>query len=264
MWARKGIVKKCNSNDYPLTGILYCARCGNRFQGCVNAATRENKRTKTKRRYYRCSARQTYDIDCDNYYARADELESEVYGIISAIFSQDIDDARLLNLVRNSSVSDTGDIEQEIGEQKRKLEENLSKQEKLSKIYSEGLLAIEVYRKQVMPLRDEEKEIKSRIKNLELSLIERERNEEYLRLIKDVVDHFETTDEKMDLISKKGLLKILFRYIKIDNGRIKDFDLYEPYKSLYKGVPLKWEVQENQILTTGKANVSTLLPTVVR
>jgi site-specific DNA recombinase len=262
--ARKGIVKKCNSNDYPLTGIIYCPRCGNRFQGCINAASRENKKTKTKRRYYRCSARQTYDIPCDNCYARADELESEVYGIISAIFSHDIDDARLLNLVRNSSASDTGDIEQEIGEQKKKLEENLTKQEKLSKIYSEGLLAIEVYRKQVTPLRDEEKGIKSRIKKLEMSLIERERNEEYLRLIKDVVDHFETTDEKMDIISKKGLLKILFRYIKVDNGRIKDFELYEPYKSLYKGVPLKWEVQENQILMKERANVSTLLHTDAR
>jgi len=262
--ARKGVVKKCNSNDYPLTGILFCERCGNRFQGCVNTATRENKKTKSKRRYYRCSARQTYDIDCDNSYARADDLESEVYGIISAIFEQDIDDVRLLNLVRNSSLSHSEDIEKEMGEQKLKLEENLLKQEKLSKIYSEGLLAIEVYKKQIMPLRDEEKGIKSSIRKLELSLIERERNEEYLRLIKDVASHFETTDEKMDIVSKKGLLKILFKSIKIDNGRISDFELYEPYKSLYKGVPAKWELQENQILMTERANVSTLLPTDVK
>lgn len=262
--ARKGVVRKCNSNDYPLTGILLCARCGNRFQGCVNTATRENKKTKTKRRYYRCSARQTYDIDCSNSYARADELESEVYGIVSAIFSQDIDDARLLNLVRNASLYHSEDIEKESGEQKIKLEENLLKQERLSKVFSEGLLAIEAYKKQIMPLRDEEKEIKSRIKKLELSLIERERNEEYLRLIKDVVNHFETTEEKMDIVTKKGLLKILFRYIKIDNGRISDFELYEPYKKLYEGVPLKWEVQENQTLMTERASVSTLLPTAAR
>lgn len=262
--ARKGVVKKCNSNDYPLTGILFCARCGNRFQGCINAATRENKKTKTKRRYYRCSARQTYDIDCDNSYARADELESEVYGIISAIFEQDIDDARLLNLVRNSSISDSGDIEEELGEARLKLEENLLKQERLSKIYSEGLLAIEAYKKQIMPLRDEEKEIKGRIRKIELSLIERERNEEYLRMIQDVASHFETTEEKMDIISKKGLLKILFKSIKIDNGRISDFELYEPYKRLYEGVPAKWELQENQIVTTERASVSTLLPTDAR
>jgi hypothetical protein len=94
--------------------------------------------------------------------------------------------------------------------------------------------------------------------------MERERNEEYLRLIKDVANHFETTDEKMDIVNKKGLLKILFKSIKIDNGRISDFELYEPYKSLYEGVPTKWELQENQILMTEKANVSTLLPSADR
>jgi len=258
--ARKGVVKKCNSNDYPLTGILFCARCGNRFQGCINVASRENKKTKTKRRYYRCSARQTYDIHCDNLYARADELEAVVYRIIQIISEQDIDDARLFNLVKNSSLSYSEDSEKQMGEAKLKLEENLLKQERLSKIYSEGLLAIEAYKKQIMPLREEEKELKSDIRKVELSLIERERNEEYLRMIKDVANHFETTKEKMDIITKKGLLKILFKSIKIDSGRISSFELYEPYKSLFEGAPIKWQVQENQIVVPEMASVSTLLP----
>ena len=93
--ARKGVVKKANSHEYPLTGILFCARCGNRFQGCANVATRENKKTKTKRRYYRCCARQTYYIKCGNSYVRADELEAEVFNIIKLIFSEDIDENRL-------------------------------------------------------------------------------------------------------------------------------------------------------------------------
>ncbi|TRZ50035.1 hypothetical protein D4Q80_00995, partial [bacterium] len=141
-----------------------------------------------------------------------------------------------------------------------KLEENIIKQGRLSGIFTEGLLAIEAYKKQIIPLRDEEKEIKGKIRKLELSLIERERNDEYLRMIKDVVNHFQSINERMDLVSKKGLLRMLFRSIKIDNGGIKSFELFEPYKSLYEGARIKWEVQENQILTTERASVSTLLP----
>jgi site-specific DNA recombinase len=260
-FARKGVVRKCNSNEYPLTGIISCARCDNSFQGCMNTATRENKKTKTKRRYYRCSARQTYDMPCENSYARAEDIEIEVYTIISVIFDQDIDDARLFNLVKNSSHSHSEDSEKQLGEAKLKLEENIIKQERLSSIFTDGLLAIEAYKRQIIPLRDEEKEIKGKIRKLELSLIERERNEEYLKMIRDVVNHFQSINERMDFVSKKGLLRMLFKSIKIDNGRIKSFELFEPYKSLYEGARIKWEVQENQILTTERASVSTLLPT---
>ena len=83
-------------------------------------------------------------------------------------------------------------------------------------------------------------------------------------MIKDVVNHFQSINERMDLVSKKGLLRMLFRSIKIDNGGIKSFELFEPYKSLYEGARIKWEVQENQILTTERASVSTLLPSDVK
>jgi site-specific DNA recombinase len=171
--ARKGVVRKCNSNEYPLTWLLICPRCGNRFQGCVNTATRENKITKTKRRYYRCAARQTYDLNCDNSYARAEELEAEVYSIIDVMFEGDIDEARMLNLIRNSSEPQSEGIEKDLSDKKSELAKNIRQQEKLSKIYREELLAIEAYKTQIIPLRDEEKDLKAKIKKLELSLVER-------------------------------------------------------------------------------------------
>ena len=262
--ARKGAVKKCNSNEYPLTGIIYCARCGNRFQGCINAASRENGKTKTKRRYYRCSARGTYYIKCENSYARADELECEVYRIIEVMFSEDIDEARLRNLIEASSCSYSEDVENEMAGAGQELEQNLLKQERLSGIFAEGMLAMEAYKKQIIPLRERESDLKMRVKKLELTLIERERSEEYLKLISAVKNHFDTTNEKMDLVTRKGLLKIIFKSIRIDNGRIKGFELYEPFKSLYEGVRLEWQMQEIQAVAAKRASVSTLLPTDVK
>ena len=41
---RKGIANRKGSEDYPLTGILYCDHCGHRFQGTISPSAREDKK----------------------------------------------------------------------------------------------------------------------------------------------------------------------------------------------------------------------------
>jgi site-specific DNA recombinase len=262
--ARKGIVKKSNAREYPLTGVLFCAECGSRFQGCVSVAGRENRKTRWKRRYYRCCAGQTYHKKCGNTYARADELEAEAYKIIEIIFSEDINEARLQGLIRNSSGFQSEDAEKEIAEEKAKLNFNLLKQERLSKVFSEGLLALEVYRNQILPLREEEGQIKAKIKKLELKLIEREKSEEYLKILKDVVNYLDYIKSQPSPKGPKWLMRIIFKSIIVEKGRIKSFELYEPFKGLYEGVKIKCQLQETQRVVTIPESVSTSLPTVDR
>ena len=262
--ARRGVVVRNGTKEYPLTGILYCARCGNRFMGCNNTASRVDGKTATKRRYYRCGARQTYNIKCDNSYVRSNDIEAAVYKILEVIFMDGIDQVRIDSLIQVGQESYSEDIEQELKKINSELDANLKKQERLSGIYSEGLLAIEAFKKQILPLREQEADIRARIKKVELSLVQRERSREYLRILKAVAGHFDAIDEKMDLAGKKGLLKLIFKSIQIDKGKIKKLELYEPFKSLYEGAMLKWEVKRSQWVATKRDCVSTSLPTDAR
>jgi len=262
--ARKGIVRRTNTREYPLTGILFCAECGNRFQGCANVISRKNKKVKAKRRYYRCCARAMYYKKCTNTFARADELEAEVYKILDIIFSEDINEARLQGLIRNSLGFQSEDTEKRIGEEKAKLNSNVLKQERLSKVFSEGLLALEAYKNQILPLREEESEIKRRIRRLELKLVEREKSEEYMKMLKDVANHLDYVKSQSDEISQKWLMRIVFKSITVDKGQIKDFELYEPLKSLYEGAKIKCQLRETQRVVKIPESVSTSLPLAVR
>lgn len=263
--SRKGNVRKMNSREYVLTGILYCAKCGNRFQGCVSPATRRKDVIPAMRRYYRCCARQTYYVKCDNGYARAEVLESEVNRLLEFMFSdKDVSEARLLKLIAGNSRNHDENLETEINSMKEKLKGNLLKQERLSGIFAEGLLAMEAYRNQIIPLREEEETLRADLKRLELKLVQRERSQDYQKVLQAVISHIEMLRGESDLIAKKGLLRLVFKSITIDNGRIKNFELYEPFKSLYFGEGLKDEEFSQLFAIEEDACVSTLSHTAAK
>jgi site-specific DNA recombinase len=262
--SRKGTLTRNGNQEYLLTGLLVCAHCGHRLQGCLNCATRENKKTKTKRRYYRCSGRQTHYIRCDNKHIRAEDAENVVLAIFETILSDEITEARIKGLVDNNANNYTEDIKHEIEKLKAALNANLDKQSKLSGIYSDGLLALEAYKDQILPLREDENRIRLEIKKNELSVIERERSKEYKKLIELVTGRFKDMDKDMDIVSKKGLLQLVFKAIKVHNGKIIDFELFEPFESLYKGMRIKCQLKENQIVTTIPGSVLRSLHSDVR
>lgn len=259
--ARKGVVRRHNAREYLLTGILMCAKCGHKFQGCVSTASRENGKTKEKRRYYRCSGPLAYGVKCGNSYAKADELEYAAYKILEFTFSNpDISESRLIGIVSSTADVHDEDLEQEIASLKAKLDGNLARQERLSSAYSEGLLGKEIFRKQILPLRDEEKAQRSELRKLELRLVERERSVEYQKLLCAVLAHIESFKHENDLPAKKGLLKLVFKSILLDNGKVKDFELYKPFQALYEGARHEGLIQqlfEGEEITACKGNVST-------
>lgn len=262
---RKGIAVRKGCKEYPLTGILVCAKCGHHFQGCVSIAARENKKTKWKRRYYRCCGRAIHYADCHAITVRADEIEEEIYAILDVTLSNPmLDDKRIDGIVGIASQARNEEIEKEIEIFKKKLDDNIARQEKLSRIYSEGMLAIEAYKNQIMPLRDEERQLKHKIQRLRLALIEREKSEEYQRLLKAVVNHFDYLENETDIAGKKGLLKLVFKNVIIKDGRIKSFELYPPFKSLYEGTEIKWQVLINQGVAANPDCVSTYARSDVR
>ncbi|MDP8215992.1 MAG: recombinase family protein [Candidatus Kaelpia imicola] len=254
---RKGIASRKGSKEYPLSGILVCAECGHKFRGCLSVASREGRKVKTKRRYYRCCGRSVHYTECSNGYVRADDIENVVCAIIETIFAEDIDEARLRGIINDSESSCDEDVKEKIADIKAKLSINLSKQERLGKVFSENLLAMEAFKNQILPLREEEKELKLKIKKLEFSLIEREKSKEYRKLLQTVIDHFDAIKSGLDIAGKKGLLRLVFKSITVENRRIKKFELYQPFKGLYKGEDIKCQLTENKRVAIIPESVST-------
>ena len=112
-----------------------------------------------------------------------------------------------------------------------------------------------------MPLRDEEKDLKTKLQKLKVALIEREKSEEYQKLMKAVVNHFDDVMENLDIIGKKGLLKLVFKSVVIKKGKIKNFEMFQPFQSLYEGAWIQWQTKISQQVTAHPVSVSTLRPT---
>jgi site-specific DNA recombinase len=255
---RNGVSVRKGSADYPLTGILICGNCGHRMQGCLSIASRENKMTKGKRRYYRCCGRAVHYVECYEGSVQAEKIEEEVYAIIDVVLSNpELDEKRLDNLASILSTSRNDEIEKDISEIDKKLKGNISSQEKLGKAFSDSLIAHEAFKNLILPLRDEQREFEENRQRLKLSLIEREKSEEYQRMLKAVINHFDFIKEDLDATGRKGLLRLMFKRIVIANCKIKEFELYEPFKSLYEGRGIKWEVIENQRVMENPGCVST-------
>ena len=269
---RNGVLTRQGNQDYLLSGLLICGVCGRRYQGCLNASKREKKglsldgkrKTVEKRRYYRCCGKATHNVKCGNGYVRADEAEAVICDVLRVIFMEDINDVRLEGLLKQATKDYTEDVRDELAKLKIELDANISRQERLSGVFSEGLLAKEAYKNQIMPLRHAENDARSRIRRHELSMIEKERSLDYRKLLQSVANHFDSIKEDLDMAGKKGLIKLLFRSISVHGSRITKFDLYEPFKSLYEGMAVKCQLKKDQVVTTIPESVSRSLLSVAK
>ncbi len=64
------------------------------------------------------------------------------------------------------------------------------------------------------------------------------------------------TKAELDIAGKKGLLRLVFKSIKVEDSRIRDFEPYEPFESLYEGAKVKCQLKETQKVVTISENVS--------
>jgi site-specific DNA recombinase len=262
---RRGALYRRNVNEYPLTGILYCARCGNRYQGTSNAS---NHRLKKRKRWYKCSSMGTYHIKCDNPSVKAEDIEPKVFDIIKKILShKDIIHGRLEGLTKAHIYLNNTDIQKELDALGEALRTNLSKQSKLNDAYMDNLVGIEIYKDKVSLLREEEKRIRMEISKCKVKLVEKERSEAYLRILKLAIDNFDATKNKLSIIEKKELLKLIFKSVEINGRAIVGVHLYEPFKSMYEEVLKQCNPLKNKkIAKKSRAGreVCILLPTDVK
>jgi len=98
----------------------------------------------------------------------------------------------------------------DLSEVKDKLQINQQKQSKLTDAYLENLLGADVYRDKITDLRKEEDELKKLLAGYELREIGRERSEGYINRVKDFLDGYDDSKEKIDFATKKEMCGLLF------------------------------------------------------
>ena len=87
---------------------------------------------------------------------------------------------------------------------KDKLKINQEKQSKLTDAYLENLLSEDVYREKITSFRNEEESLKKLLAGYELREIERECSESYINRVKDFLDGYDDSKEKIDFAPKKN------------------------------------------------------------
>ena len=82
-------------------------------------------------------------------------------------------------------------------------------------------------------------------------------------MLLSVINHINIVKD-LDIAGKKGLLKLVFKNIVIKDGRLKDFELYQPFKKLHEGAEIKCKTLETKIVTIIPKCVCTYVPTAAR
>ena len=262
---RKGALHRRNVFEYPLTGILYCAKCGYRYQGTSSIS---NHRTKKRKRWYKCSCMGTYHIKCDNPSMKAEDIEPKVFDIVTKVLThRDMINGRLDSLVKaNININNT-DVRQDLDKLNELIKDNLTKQSKLNDAYMDNLIGIEIYKDKVSLLREEEKQIKAEIGKCKIRLVEKEQSEAYLRTLKLAIDNFDETKKKIDIVEKKEMVKLIFKSVEINGGQMVAVRLYPPFQQMYEEVLKECNTLKNQEITIEKQTsreVCILQPTVGR
>lgn len=262
---RKGVLRRSNVFEYPLTGILYCAKCKNRYQGTSGTS---NHRTKKRKRWYKCSCMGNHHIKCGNPAVKAEDIEPKVFDIIKKILShRNIVQGRLDSIVKAHVYLNNSEIQSELDLLNDALRINLSKQSKLNDSYMENLIGIEIYKDKVSLLREEEKKIKGEIAKVKIRLIEKEQSEAYLRILNLAIANFDETKEKIDIIQKKEILRLIFKSVEINGGQIVSVRLYPPFQEMYEEVLKECNVLIKQEITARNRQdqeACILLPTVAK
>jgi len=242
---------KRKKSDYPLSGILYCAKCNHRYLGISSIS---NHRTGEKKRWYRCNGPQRSFIKCKNKSVKAEDIEPKVAALLDCLLrSETLKKSRWTTGTSLEIASPPSAARNDGGLLKDKLKNNQEKQSKLTDAYLENLLSEDVYREKVTTLRDEEEFLKKLLAGYELIEMERERSEGYINRVKDFLDSYDDSKEKLDFADKKELARLLFKNIKIApaiGGSLPpkriSFSLFAPFNFLLSETEKKLQCQKNQ------------------
>jgi hypothetical protein len=176
-------------------------------------------------------------IRCKNKSVKAQEIESEVAEILETLLKND-----KLKMSRWTNVTFKNDAnfpsfekisKDDLEKVKNRLEINLKKQSKLTDAYLENLLSEELYKQKNESLRQEEEKLKKLIALQEVREIERERSRDYLNRVEEFLESYDPNKKEMDLETKKLMLNLLFKNIKIAHKKVFSFEFFAPFNFLF-------------------------------
>ncbi|MCG2692948.1 hypothetical protein L6279_02450, partial [Candidatus Parcubacteria bacterium] len=193
----------------------------------------------------RCSGPYANHIRCTNRSVKAEDIEPEVTKIVAQLVQNERLKQSRWTIGTGPEIASSAALppprnDKDIKTIKNRLENNLKKQSKLTDAYLENLLGEDVYRDKISGLRNEEENLKKLLAGYELREIERERSEGYINRVKDFLDGYDDSTEKIDFATKKELAGLLFKNIKIapaiggalPSKRISFF-LFAPFNFLF-------------------------------
>jgi len=229
--AERRVERKKKASDYPLSGILYCAKCNHKYLGLTSIS---NHRTGTKKRWYRCMGPYRSFIRCKNKSVKAIDLESEVAEILETLLKNDkLKTSQWMNVTLANLPVFAESAKTDLEKVKNRLNSNLKKQSKLTDAYLENLLSEELYKQKNESLRQEEEELKKLIALQEVRDIERERSKDYLDRVEEFISGYDPNKKELDSLTKKLMLNLLFKNIKIAHKKVFSFEFFAPFNFLF-------------------------------
>jgi hypothetical protein len=264
---RKGRGPRVSPFTYVLTGILICGKCNHRYIGSSFVTNHQQRRRKP---WYRCCAKQTHNIPCKNPAVPAAAVEGPIFAILEELATHASMIEKRFDKLLQASAEPDEQVQETLRQLRASLTKNHTKQKKLSDAYLEGDLAKEVYKAQSRQLREEEQAIRSEVAQTELQLVEREQSKEYVTRLKELFLNFQGTKQNLGLLDRRDLLKAVFKWVKVEDGKLTDYELYRPFQRLRKEVmpPCQPQAppqpQEPEPLTTELEKSCMSLPTDVR
>ncbi|MDD5495940.1 MAG: recombinase family protein [Candidatus Omnitrophica bacterium] len=263
---------RVKNQEYLLTGLITCVKCNHRYTGVSSIS---NHRLNRKKRWYRCSGPHSSHINCTNRAVKAEDIEPEATKIVAQLIQNERlkqsrwttgtfeNDANFPYFCENAKT--------DFSEVKDKLKNNQEKQSKLTDAYLENLLGEDVYREKIAIIRNEEESLKKLLAGYELREIERERSEGYINRVKDFLDGYDDSKEKIDFATKKEMCGLLFKNIKIApavGGALPPkriyFFLFAPFNFLFSETENKLQCQKNQKLIKICQKKSTSVPSAAK
>jgi len=249
---------KRKKSDYPLSGILYCAKCNHRYLGISSIS---NHRTGEKKRWYRCNGPQRSFIRCKNKSVKAEDIEPKVALILDCLLRSETLKSSRWTTVTTANFPTFDKISKvELEKLKNRLKINRKKQSKLTDAYLENLLSEELYKQKNEGLRAEEEELQKRIALQELREIERERSKDYLNRVEEFISGYKPGQKELSLDQQKQVAQLLFKNIKIAQKKIFSFNFFAPFNFFFFEKENFYKCQQNQGLSSKKSLRSILGP----
>jgi site-specific DNA recombinase len=231
------VERKRKASNYPLSGILYCAKCNHKSLGI---SVISNHRTGEKKRWYRCSGPQKSFIRCKNKAVKAEDIEPKVAALLDCLLpkvaalldcllrSKTLKSSRWTTVTGANFPSFEQISKDELEKLKNRLKINRQKQSKLADAYLENLLSDEVFKAKNESLRREEEELQKIIALQELREVERERSKDYLNRVEEFISGYNPSQKELTLEQEKQVLGLLFKNIKIARKDIFSFFFLRP------------------------------------